>query len=437
MHPARLHAEQDDDRIGQPLHHHAAGAGVRPARGKYPRRRPGDPGAQAAARSASSRTTGREQLEHGKFDFIRGLAHFTGEHRVDPPAGGRRGTRHAPAAARSRRGRSSSPPARKVADVPIPGLEEIGYLTSDDVARTGRVPAVGHRPRGGGHRAGSEPPARGPGLRGDASSSVAARSCARPTRTWPARWNARSTAQGVRFHCGSHLLRAEIGPADGQKRVWFERGGREHSVAAQEILFALGRSPAPTVWNSTSPGSKRPRRAASRSAPTSGRSQRHIFAAGDVCGPYEIVHIAIQQAEIAARNAARHLGKLDGPPEEIDYRLKLFALFTEPQMAHVGLTEKEARARRARLRAWRPTRSPTTARRWSEARRTASSNSSPTAPRARSSAARRSGRKRRNSSTRSSWPCTSAARRPISRRCRITIPTLSEIWTYPAEELAG
>ena len=71
------------------------------------------------------------------------------------------------------------------------------------------------------------------------------------------------------------------------------------------------------------------------------RSKRHVFAAGDVCGPYEIVHIAIQQAELAARNAARHVGKLDGSPEEIDYRLKLFVLFTEPQMAQVGLTERE------------------------------------------------------------------------------------------------
>ena len=80
-------------------------------------------------------------------------------------------------------------------------------------------------------------------------------------------------------------------------------------------------------------------------------SKKHIFAAGDVCGPYEIVHVAIQQAEVAARNAARQLGKLGGSPEETDYRLKLFALFTDPQMALVGLTEKEARkAGRDRLR---------------------------------------------------------------------------------------
>ena len=31
----------------------------------------------------------------------------------------------------------------------------------------------------------------------------------------------------------------------------------------------------------------------------------HIFAAGDACGPYEVVHLAIQQGELAARNAVR------------------------------------------------------------------------------------------------------------------------------------
>ncbi len=37
------------------------------------------------------------------------------------------------------------------------------------------------------------------------------------------------------------------------------------------------------------------------------------------------------------------LGKLDTSPELIDYRLKLFVLFTDPQMAHVGMSEAEAR----------------------------------------------------------------------------------------------
>ena len=36
------------------------------------------------------------------------------------------------------------------------------------------------------------------------------------------------------------------------------------------------------------------------------------------------------------------LGKLSGEAEDIDYRLRLFALFCEPQFGAVGLTEREA-----------------------------------------------------------------------------------------------
>jgi pyruvate/2-oxoglutarate dehydrogenase complex dihydrolipoamide dehydrogenase (E3) component len=73
-------------------------------------------------------------------------------------------------------------------------------------------------------------------------------------------------------------------------------------------------------------------------------SAPHIFAAGDVCGPFEIVHLAITQGEIAARNAARLLR--DEPAdsfEEMDYRLALFGVFTEPQVAAVGLSETSAK----------------------------------------------------------------------------------------------
>lgn len=69
----------------------------------------------------------------------------------------------------------------------------------------------------------------------------------------------------------------------------------------------------------------------------------HIFAAGDVCGEADVVHVAIQQGELAARNAARML-RGDAGLEEIDYRLKLIGVYTEPQVAAVGMNEADATA---------------------------------------------------------------------------------------------
>ena len=55
--------------------------------------------------------------------------------------------------------------------------------------------------------------------------------------------------------------------------------------------------------------------------------------------PYEIVHVAIQQGEIAGHNVAHPEN-----PRQIDYRLITSVVFTEPQLATVGLTEKSAQA---------------------------------------------------------------------------------------------
>jgi len=64
-------------------------------------------------------------------------------------------------------------------------------------------------------------------------------------------------------------------------------------------------------------------------------SARHIYAAGDCSGPHEIVHVAIQQGELAARHAAG-LPKL----KPIDFNLLLSVVFTDPQLATIGLSEK-------------------------------------------------------------------------------------------------
>ena len=62
-----------------------------------------------------------------------------------------------------------------------------------------------------------------------------------------------------------------------------------------------------------------------------------------MAGPYEIVHIAIQQGEIAARNAGRFIAG-SGDMEETDYRLRLYGIFSEPEVAVVGASERELTA---------------------------------------------------------------------------------------------
>jgi pyruvate/2-oxoglutarate dehydrogenase complex dihydrolipoamide dehydrogenase (E3) component len=146
--------------------------------------------------------------------------------------------------------------------------------------------------------------------------------------------------RGVDLYLETQLTKVSRSGHD--KVVHFMHRGESKQVQAEEIIYALGRQPA-----SHGLGLDRAGVILNNHLLTAGPDQRssvsHIFAAGDVCGPHEVVHTAIEQATIAARNAARLLGRLPGDPEEINYRLKLFAVFTHPQVALVGLTEREAR----------------------------------------------------------------------------------------------
>jgi len=68
-------------------------------------------------------------------------------------------------------------------------------------------------------------------------------------------------------------------------------------------------------------------------------NNRRIFAAGDVIGGYRFTHAAALQARVAVRNA------LFPGRAKLDERVMPWATFTDPEVAHVGLTEAEARQR--------------------------------------------------------------------------------------------
>jgi pyruvate/2-oxoglutarate dehydrogenase complex dihydrolipoamide dehydrogenase (E3) component len=66
-------------------------------------------------------------------------------------------------------------------------------------------------------------------------------------------------------------------------------------------------------------------------------SQPHILAIGDVKGGWMFTHVATYDGPIAALNAVKDEGR------EVDYRVVPRAVFSDPTLAAVGLTETEAR----------------------------------------------------------------------------------------------
>ena len=68
-------------------------------------------------------------------------------------------------------------------------------------------------------------------------------------------------------------------------------------------------------------------------------SNKRIFAVGDVIGDYQFTHIAAYHAGIVIRNA---LFKL---PAKVKYHALPWVTYSDPELAHVGLGENEARER--------------------------------------------------------------------------------------------
>ncbi|MEP6669852.1 MAG: NAD(P)/FAD-dependent oxidoreductase [Chthoniobacter sp.] len=274
----------------------------------------------------------REQLESGKFDFIRGMAAFVDAHTLEVrllDGGTRTVTAQAFLIATG----------SQVQMHEVPGLKETGYWTSDDMLDNEHIPASVVVLGGGAIALELASFYAGVGSR----VTVIQRSEQILKETDADVAGALTEAlehRGIEIVRNTKLLRVERGGVG--KRVHFTHAGTERGVEAEEIIYALGREPAIGKLQLANAG-----------VTTSHRSivadlhQRcgpdHIFAAGDVCGPFEVVHSAILQAEIAARNAARTLHRLDSALEESDYRLALFAVFTEPQVAAVGLSEAAAR----------------------------------------------------------------------------------------------
>jgi pyruvate/2-oxoglutarate dehydrogenase complex dihydrolipoamide dehydrogenase (E3) component len=148
------------------------------------------------------------------------------------------------------------------------------------------------------------------------------------------------TERGMAVHLGTHLK--GISRDEGGKRIEFSESGHTHSILVDEILLAMGRQPATGRLNlaAAQVTLHKTKIVVNERMQT---SQPHIFAAGDVCSPLDVVHIAIQQGEIAARNAVALL-KGSVVEESIDYRLTLFGVFSHPQVAVVGATTEKLKA---------------------------------------------------------------------------------------------
>jgi pyruvate/2-oxoglutarate dehydrogenase complex dihydrolipoamide dehydrogenase (E3) component len=277
-----------------------------------------------------------QSLTAGKFDFLRAQATFIDPHTV--------ALNHvigtAPKTVKSRYfliGTGST-----ISPVTVPGLAEVGFLTSSDVLSLRKLPRS-VIVLGGGPVAVELAQFL---IRFDVKVTLLQRS-EQLLRDFDV--DAATEVEkvlrreGIRVWKGVTLL--ESFRQGRRKGVAFRQGGRIKRVVAQDILFALGRVAATAKLDLQKAGVEMEHGRIVTNAEMQ-TSAPHIYAAGDCTGPHQIVHIAVEQGEIAAHNIARPSAK-----RSIDYRLLSNIVFTDPQAAMVGLTEKAARQRNIPYRA--------------------------------------------------------------------------------------
>ena len=268
----------------------------------------------------------QEQLQSDRFTLLRERARFTGPDTIRLETSGR-----------ELRADHFLVATGSVINVPeIPGLDSEGIWTSDDVLDLDTLP--------------ESVIVLGGGVVACELAQFLARAGAKVTQVQRSphilKENSQEAAgvvmqafrdEGIELHTGTRLKGIDR-TADGFT-VRFEDNSGEHAVSARHLLNALGRRPATDRLGLD--------RAGVRAGPSgqilvNGFQQTNnprIYAAGDVCGPFEIVHIAIMQGELAARHATGR----ESAPVDLDSRTTV--VFTDPQVASAGLPVEEAQAR--------------------------------------------------------------------------------------------
>jgi len=217
---------------------------------------------------------------------------------------------------------------------PLPGIEEVGYLTSDTVwdlrDRPQRFVVLGGGPIGSElaqcfARLGSQvvQVERGSHIMGREDPDISIRVMQR--------FKAEGIDIRVRHNAKSFCIE------NGEKILICEHEGEEVRIPFDQVLIALGRTA-----NTRGFGLEELGVTINRTVEVNELLQTNfpnIYAAGDVAGPYQFTHAAAHQAWFAAVNALFSGFK----SFKVDYRVIPWATFTDPEVARVGLNETEAK----------------------------------------------------------------------------------------------
>lgn len=229
----------------------------------------------------------------------------------------------------------------RAAAPPIDGLDSVDYLTNESVFSLTELPAslgvIGAGPIGcelaqSFARFGSE------------VHLVNAEPVALPREDPDAGRIVQAAMQrdGVRFY--GHGRKVQLSPGDGGGvRMKAEAAEEGYDFNVEKLLVAVGRAPNVDGLGLDNVGVEYDRRTGVKVNDLYQTTNPKIYAAGDICSPYKFTHAADFMARSVVANALftpLGVGKRKASKLVIPW-----ATYTSPEVAHVGLTEREAEER--------------------------------------------------------------------------------------------
>jgi pyruvate/2-oxoglutarate dehydrogenase complex dihydrolipoamide dehydrogenase (E3) component len=147
---------------------------------------------------------------------------------------------------------------------------------------------------------------------------------------------------GVKLLTGCTITSVETGAAG--RIVRAEHRGARREIEVDEILVTAGRAPNVEGIGLEAAGVEYDRRTGVRVNDYLQTSNPRIFAAGDVCSALQFTHLSDAHARIVIRNAL-FFGR-----QRARRLIIPWCIYTDPEIAHVGLGEAEADARGVAIR---------------------------------------------------------------------------------------
>ncbi|MEZ4713303.1 MAG: mercuric reductase [Caldilineaceae bacterium] len=218
--------------------------------------------------------------------------------------------------------------------LPIPGLAETGYLTNETIfeltVRPQRLAVIGGGPIGvemaqAFRRFGSEV----------TLFDVAPRLLSREDEDASAVLRTVFESEGIDLYLGAEIKEIR---RDGADKVFaYEFEGKNHTARFDEILLAVGRAPNIEGLNLEAAGVEYHRRGITVQE-TLQTTNPNIYGAGDIALKFRFTHTADATARMVLQNAL-----FPGPKKKLSDLIVPWCTYTNPEVAHVGLYEHEAK----------------------------------------------------------------------------------------------